>query len=254
MSRPKEWIGNTVGSLGNFYANQIREKRYLSYRMIWNFVLSMLIALNDVWWKNRRHWWAIQVFYTKLFLYDRVCKDYERFWESDHSATGGGKRMLNAVIIFMVCISCIPYYFKYEKKKPQTRESVVLAVNDSHWRLTSRIVILHFHQDLNQLVAMVDYLWYGHLEENRAFLCGSLSAVVSELLFWTRTMDSISDACMGNDRMDLRNFKSEKWLENSKILLTIFGIFQEFHILLWWISGHFWQQEMDFSGCGMWQY
>ena len=36
--------------------------------------------------------------------------------------------MLNAVIIFMVCISCIPYYFKYEKKKPQTRESVVLAV------------------------------------------------------------------------------------------------------------------------------
>ena len=36
--------------------------------------------------------------------------------------------MLNAVIIFMVCISCIPYYFKYEKKKPQTRESVVIAV------------------------------------------------------------------------------------------------------------------------------
>ena len=36
--------------------------------------------------------------------------------------------MLNAVIIFVVCISCIPYYFKYEKKKPQTRESVVLAV------------------------------------------------------------------------------------------------------------------------------
>ena len=31
-----------------------------------------------------------------------------------------------------------------------------------------------------------------------------------ELLFWTRTMDSISDACMGNDRMDRRNFKSEK--------------------------------------------
>lgn len=38
MSRPKEWTGNTAGSLENFYANlQIREKRYLSYRMIWNF-------------------------------------------------------------------------------------------------------------------------------------------------------------------------------------------------------------------------
>ena len=58
--------------------------------------------------------------------------------------------MLNAVIIFMVCISCIPYYFKYEKKKPQTRESVVLAVMIA-LRLHPECY-LHFHQDLNQLV------------------------------------------------------------------------------------------------------
>lgn len=114
---------------GELYANlQIRENDI--YRIAWSGILCWVCwpRWNDVWWENWGNWWAIQVFCTKLFLYDRVCKDYERFWESDHSATGGGKRMLNAVVIFMVCISCIPYYFKYEKKKPQTRESVVLAV------------------------------------------------------------------------------------------------------------------------------
>ena len=85
--------------------------------------------------------------------------------------------MLNAVIIFMVCISCIPYYFKYEKKKPQTRESVVLAVMIA-LTVASRMLFA-FSPGFKPVSAMV-------------------------------IMDSISDACMGNDRMDRRNFKSEK--------------------------------------------
>ena len=102
--------------------------------------------------------------------------------------------MLNAVIIFMVCISCIPYYFKYEKKKPQTRESVVLAVMIA-LTVASRMLFA-FSPGFKPVSAMV-IMWI--------FKC-----CVIKLLFWTRTMDSISDACMGNDRMDLRNFKSEK--------------------------------------------
>ena len=31
-------------------------------------------------------------------------------------------------IVLLAAVSCLPYYFKYEKKKPQTREHVVLAV------------------------------------------------------------------------------------------------------------------------------
>ena len=106
--------------------------------------------------------------------------------------------MLNAVIIFMVCISCIPYYFKYEKKKPQTRESVVLAVMIA-LTVASRMLFA-FSPGFKPVSAMVIiglFMWI--------FKCCGI-----ELLFWTRTMDSISDACMGNDRMDLRNFKSEK--------------------------------------------
>ena len=115
--------------------------------------------------------------------------------------------MLNAVIIFMVCISCIPYYFKYEKKKPQTRESVVLAVMIA-LTVASRMLFA-FSPGFKPVSAMVIICGMAFGRES-GFLCGSLSAVVSNFLFWTRTMDSISDACMGNDRMDLRNFKSEK--------------------------------------------
>ena len=74
--------------------------------------------------------------------------------------------MLNAVIIFMVCISCIPYYFKYEKKKPQTRESVVLAVMIA-LTVASRMLFA-FSPGFKPVSAMVtSVVW--HLEENLAF-------------------------------------------------------------------------------------
>ena len=110
--------------------------------------------------------------------------------------------MLNAVVIFMVCISCIPYYFKYEKKKPQTRESVVLAVMIA-LTVASRMLFA-FSPGFKPVSAMV-IIWKRIWLFMWIFKCCGI-----ELLFWTRTMDSISDACMGNDRMDLRNFKSEK--------------------------------------------
>ena len=108
--------------------------------------------------------------------------------------------MLNAVIIFMVCISCIPYYFKYEKKKPQTRESVVLAVMIA-LTVASRMLFA-FSPGFKPVSAMVIICGMAFGRES-GFLCGSLSAVVSNFFFG-------QDACMGNDRMDLRNFKSEK--------------------------------------------
>ena len=135
-------------------------------------------------------------FFAQNYFYTTECAKITRdFEKSDHSATGGGKRMLNAVIIFMVCISCIPYYFKYEKKKPQTRESVVLAVMIA-LTVASRMLFA-FSPGFKPVSAMVIICGMAFGRES-GFLCGSLSAVVSNFFFWTRTMDSISDACMGN--------------------------------------------------------
>ena len=94
--------------------------------------------------------------------------------------------MLNAVIIFMVCISCIPYYFKYEKKKPQTRESVVLAVMIA-LTVASRMLFA-FSPGFKPVSAMVIICGMAFGRES-GFLCGSLSAVVSNFFFgqgpWT---------------------------------------------------------------------
>ena len=97
--------------------------------------------------------------------------------------------MLNAVIIFIVCLSCIPYYFKYEKRKPQTRESVVLAVMIA-LTVASRMIFA-FAPGFKPVSAMV-------------------------------TMDTISDARMGNDRMDCRNFKSEKMAGTQQDIVNSF--------------------------------
>ena len=88
--------------------------------------------------------------------------------------------MLNAVIIFMVCISCIPYYFKYEKKKPQTKESVVLAVMIA-LTVASRMLFA-FSPGFKPVSAMVIICGMAFGKES-GFLCGSLSAVVSNFFF-----------------------------------------------------------------------
>ena len=67
--------------LENFYANlQIRGKRYLSYRMIWNFCAEYADRLGMMFdGKIEGIDEPSKFFAQKLFLYDRVCKDYERF-------------------------------------------------------------------------------------------------------------------------------------------------------------------------------
>ena len=130
--------------------------------------------------------------------------------------------MLNAVIIFMVCISCIPYYFKYEKKKPQTRESVVLAVMIA-LTVASRMLFA-FSPGFKPVSAMVIICGMAFWKRIRFFVwifkCRGI-----KLLFWTRTMDSISRCLHGEVIGWISGILNQrKWLENSKILLTIFGI------------------------------
>ena len=105
--------------------------------------------------------------------------------------------MLNAVIIFIVCISCIPYYFKYEKKKPQTRESVVLAVMIAI-TVASRMLFA-FSPGFKPVSAMVIICGMAFGRES-GFLCGSLSAVVSN--FFLDKDHGLHFRCLHGERSD----------------------------------------------------
>jgi len=125
--------------------------------------------------------------------------------------------MLNAVIIFMVCISCIPYYFKYEKKKPQTRESVVLAVMIA-LTVASRMLFA-FSPGFKPVSAMVIICGMAFGRES-GFLC----AVVSNFFFGQGPWTPFQMLAWGMIGWISGILNQRKWLENSKILLTIFGI------------------------------
>ena len=89
-------------------------------------------------------------------------------------------------IVLLAAVSCIPYYYKYEKKKPQTREHVVLAVMTA-LTVISRMIFAPV-PGFKPVAAMVMICGMAFGRES-GFLCGSLSAFVSSFFFgqgpWT---------------------------------------------------------------------
>ena len=89
-------------------------------------------------------------------------------------------------IVLLAAVSCLPYYFKYEKKKPQTREHVVLAVMTA-LTVISRMIFAPV-PGFKPVAAMVTICGMAFGRES-GFLCGSLSAFVSNFFFgqgpWT---------------------------------------------------------------------
>lgn len=89
-------------------------------------------------------------------------------------------------IVLLAAVSCIPYYYKYEKKKPQTREHVVLAVMTA-LTVISRMIFAPV-PGFKPVTAMVTICGMAFGRES-GFLCGSLSAFVSNFFFgqgpWT---------------------------------------------------------------------
>lgn len=78
-------------------------------------------------------------------------------------------------IVLLAAVSCIPYYYKYEKKKPQTREHVVLAVMTA-LTVISRMIFAPV-PGFKPVAAMVMICGMAFGRES-GFLCGSLSAFV----------------------------------------------------------------------------
>ena len=93
-------------------------------------------------------------------------------------------------IVLLAAVSCIPYYYKYEKKKPQTREHVVLAVMTA-LTVISRMIFAPV-PGFKPVAAMVMICGMAFGRES-GFLCGSLSAFVSNFFFgqgpWTPQME-----------------------------------------------------------------
>ena len=89
-------------------------------------------------------------------------------------------------IVLLAAVSCLPYYFKYEKKKPQTREHVVLAVMTA-LTVISRMIFAPV-PGFKPVAAMTAVCGMAFGRES-GFLCGSLSAFISNFFFgqgpWT---------------------------------------------------------------------
>lgn len=130
--------------------------------------------------------------------------------------------MLNMVIILVVCISCIPYYFKYEKRKPQTRESVVLAVMVALTVISRMLFALT--PGFKPVSAMVIICGMAFGRES-GFLCGSLSAVVSNFFFGQGPWTPFQMFSWGVVGWIAGVLNQRKWLEKSKIMETVYGIF-----------------------------
>lgn len=92
----------------------------------------------------------------------------------------------NLIIIASLALSCLPFYFKYENSKPKTREVVVLATMIA-LTIVSRTIFM-LTPSFKPVTAMVIIcgMVFGPAS---GFMCGSLSAALSDFIFgigpWT---------------------------------------------------------------------
>lgn len=138
----------------------------------------------------------------------------------------------NTISMIIVCLSCIPFYFKYEHRKPQTREIVVLAIMVA-LTVVSRVVFMvtpNF-KPMTVLVILCGMVF----QKESGFLCGSLSALLSNFFFgqgpWT-PFQMISWGFIGYGAGVLN---TKQRLENNTLALYIYAI----------VSGIFFSMLMD---------
>lgn len=129
---------------------------------------------------------------------------------------------MNIVILILAGISCVPYYLKYEKRRPQTRENVVISVMIA-LTVTSRMIfaIMPGFKPVTAMVIICGMV-FGR---EAGFLCGSFSAFISNFFFgqgpWT-PFQMIAWGVIGwlsgvlNDRNRLERYRTMQML---------FGIF-----------------------------
>ena len=92
----------------------------------------------------------------------------------------------NMIIMLLVVISWIPFYFKYELSHPKTREVVILAIMIALTTLARTLFILFPSFKPVSALVIIMAVVFGKQD---GFLCGSLSALISDFVFgigpWT---------------------------------------------------------------------
>ncbi|MCD7809580.1 MAG: ECF transporter S component [Erysipelotrichaceae bacterium] len=141
---------------------------------------------------------------------------------------------LNLLIILLIILSTLPFYFRYEYRKPRAREIVVLAIYIALC-VSSRVLFMltPSFKPMAALIIIVG-LVFG---KEFGFLCGSLSAVVSNIFFgqgpWT-PYQMLALALIGF----ISGCLSHSSYKQNKIFLVIIGI----------LSGIFYSLLMDIWG------
>ena len=108
-------------------------------------------------------------------------------------------RRYNFISIILVFLSCLPFYFSYENRKPHTREVVVISI-----MVTLSICGMVFGQEIG-------------------FLCGSLSAFASNIFFGQGPWTPFQMMALGLIGLVAGILNKNNWLEN-KVLLVCYGI------------------------------
>ena len=92
----------------------------------------------------------------------------------------------NLIIMMLVVISWIPFYFKYELSHPKTREVLILAIIIALTTLARTLFILFPSFKPVSALVIIMAVVFGKQD---GFLCGSLSALISDFVFgispWT---------------------------------------------------------------------
>lgn len=129
---------------------------------------------------------------------------------------------MSVPIVLLAAVSCIPYYYKYEKKKPQTREHVVLAVMTA-LTVISRMIFAPV-PGFKPVAAMVTICGMAFGRES-GFLCGSLAAFVSNFFFGQGPWTPFQMIAWGSIGWFSGILNRKGRMEKKKIWLAVFGIF-----------------------------
>lgn len=128
---------------------------------------------------------------------------------------------MSVPIVLLAAVSCIPYYYKYEKKKPQTREHVVLAVMTA-LTVISRMIFAPV-PGFKPVAAMVTICGMAFGRES-GFLCGSLAAFVSNFFFGQGPWTPFQMIAWGSIGWFSGILNQKGRMEKKKIWMAVFGI------------------------------
>lgn len=92
----------------------------------------------------------------------------------------------NLIIMIATALSCVPFYLKYEHRKPKTREVVVLATMIALTVISRTIFMLTPSFKPVTAIVIICGIVFGRAS---GFMCGSLGAMLSDFVFgigpWT---------------------------------------------------------------------